>query len=574
MNMRYTEEEHVQMLNILETASKEILKGISELSKGYLPQELFPDHRLKKMIKEVRHMVKKEHPDYDLAEDRITHYRDMRLVTFLVDRETHSLVVSFPVFIQNYKRKYSLPLYEIENTYVPIPDKNLKANSFTKVRIHKPYIAANSDHYIQMKTTEMLMCKSIRRIFYCEEMFVVKHRSHSSCESSIFYKDSPDNIDKVCLFDFIYNFTAPPVIFDGDDEILLANFEGPRWLKCVNDNAGLAQPLPSHTYAVVPRSFLCHCHLEMEHTSVMRQLSACASNSSNEISFKFVVNMAFREGLKRRFPKIANKVKPKVDRREQRFDININPESSVSYLSRPKELDVILDKIQKSMEDIGISKTALPKISQHLNRILTIIASICSLSLLLIVGILIFKHVKLRTLVTGLVMSKAPIAQCGAVKEKVICTDPTLTTFATVITILGVIFWIYANCKHLSWLKGYRYSRTCTLFIFLCNEHYYVPIKLRKLSGHMNMYNLYNGLTSDQITLVRNYVWDILEFDWSFMTMKMNGAKISMPSSTAVPIADKIRVRRILSKDDLTIQFMIRQGSNWYCLQDKCAVAA
>ena len=49
-------------------------------------------------------MVQKEHPDYALAAEHISHYRDMKLVTFSVDQETHSLMVTFPVFIQDYRR--------------------------------------------------------------------------------------------------------------------------------------------------------------------------------------------------------------------------------------------------------------------------------------------------------------------------------------------------------------------------------------------------------------------------------------------------------------------------------------
>jgi len=34
---------------------------------------------------------------------------------------------------------------------VPIADKNLKANSYSRVKIHKPYLAAGEDYYIQLK---------------------------------------------------------------------------------------------------------------------------------------------------------------------------------------------------------------------------------------------------------------------------------------------------------------------------------------------------------------------------------------------------------------------------------------
>ena len=77
---------------------------------------------------------------------------------------------------------------------VPILDKNVKANSYSQVRIEKSYIAAGTDYYTQLRISELLMCKSIRHIYYCEELFVIKHKSRHSCVSAIFYNLQPATI--------------------------------------------------------------------------------------------------------------------------------------------------------------------------------------------------------------------------------------------------------------------------------------------------------------------------------------------------------------------------------------------
>ena len=61
----------------------------------------------------------------------------------------------------------------------------------------------------------MLMCKSIGYIYYCEELFVVKHKSKHSCASAIFYELGPSQVIRNCKFDSMYNETVPPVILDG-----------------------------------------------------------------------------------------------------------------------------------------------------------------------------------------------------------------------------------------------------------------------------------------------------------------------------------------------------------------------
>ena len=97
----------------------------------------------------------------------------MKLITFAVDQQTHSLIVTFPVFIQDYRRP-PLLLFEIETVPVPIPDANEKADSYSQVQVKKPYITVGAEYYIELQMTEMIMCKSIRFTYYCEELFMVK----------------------------------------------------------------------------------------------------------------------------------------------------------------------------------------------------------------------------------------------------------------------------------------------------------------------------------------------------------------------------------------------------------------
>ena len=321
------------------------MDAIAILFQRRLPRSLFPDQRLKDTLTEVDKMVKKNYPDYELAANHISHYRDMELVTFSVDRVTHSLIVTFPVFIKDFKQP-SLSLFEIETVPVPIPDKNRQADSYSQVRIQKSYIAAGMDYYIEIRMTEMLMCKSIGYIYYCEELFVVKHKSKHSCASAIFYELGPQVI-KNCKFDYMYNATVPPVILDGGRDVLLANFHGPRSLKCTSINVGLAKPAPEHTYAVVNREFLCDCQLDLEHASVLRQLSSCNKDKISKMVMQFHINIAFWELLRKRSPQIAEQVQSQFTDHRQTFDVRLF-EGKQKRLDQPTGLELFMERIDKN----------------------------------------------------------------------------------------------------------------------------------------------------------------------------------------------------------------------------------
>ena len=288
MFMKNVREEHVVTYREAVKATRDLLDGIAIVTQGRLPRALISDNQLREILGKVDAMVKRNYPDYVLAAKHISHYRDMKMVTFSVDQQAHSLILTFPAFIKNYKQP-PLSLYEVETVPVPLIDKNVKADSYSQVRIEKSYIAAGTDYYIQLRISELLMCKSVRYIYYCEELFVIKHKSRHSCVSAIFYNLDPATVTKNGKFDYYYNTTVPPVILDGGRDVLVANFHGPRSLKCSSVNEGLAKPAPENTHAVVNREFLCDCQLDLEHASVLRQLSSCSKSSSLKMHMKFTI---------------------------------------------------------------------------------------------------------------------------------------------------------------------------------------------------------------------------------------------------------------------------------------------
>ena len=127
---------------------QDLLDSIGILSNGHLPPELFPPTVLQNVTANAIEMVCKTHPDYTLAIRHITEYYDMKLAMFGLDSDS-SMVVAFPVFVKEHASEPKT-LYEIETVKVPIPDKNMEADSYSEVKYSKPYLAINEDYYIQL----------------------------------------------------------------------------------------------------------------------------------------------------------------------------------------------------------------------------------------------------------------------------------------------------------------------------------------------------------------------------------------------------------------------------------------
>ena len=56
-------------------------------------------------------------------------------------------------------------------------------------------------------------------------------------------------------------------------------------------------------------------------------------------------------------------------------------------------------------------------------------------------------------------------------------------------------------------------------------------------------------LTSEDVRLNKNYLWDILEIKWDKIKLSFKSNKIELPKLVTIKIQDKIRVRRMMSRE-------------------------
>ena len=147
-------------------------------------------------------------------------------------------------------------LYQLETVPVPILDRNNEAQSYMHLQVRKPYTALNSETCISLRQQELRSCKRIGREFYCEELFIVKHKSSYSCESAIYFNLTTDIIRNNCNFDFYFIKTdITPTVLDEGDEIVLANWPNDKYIIC-NMNNDIPAKIPSHPYVLVNRNVL------------------------------------------------------------------------------------------------------------------------------------------------------------------------------------------------------------------------------------------------------------------------------------------------------------------------------
>jgi len=568
----------------------DILKGVEsffsalhQLSMGYLPKEIFDTPRLVNITDTVKHMLCEKHPEYTLAIDQVQQYYDMKLVTFSLDPNDRTLVVTFPVFLKHINRK-PMQLYQIETVAVPVPDLNPDAESSTLVQTSKPYIAVSDDYYIQIRTVELRMCKVISHKHYCEEVFVVKHKSKFSCESALFFDLDPEVVMRQCSFKLIFNETQPPQVLDGGNYLILANMGADKRLIC-REHADLAAPLPPASYAMVHRSILCYCDLDAGLAYVLQTLGACNA-STVQLTLHFTVNNAFYYALTPLWDRLGFEP-PSAPTEDVVYPVALSDyyQDNDTVLPIPSELKAMAQFV-RLRQPFSSSKTAGEKDdNEHQNDenfwnhpIVTVFQTISAFTTVLLIVWLMYlacKQLKLKSLIQAGIMMKTVTpsdATANLLQQaediwptRFVCQDPWVSIFFTTITIVGMIVYFYKNVDFKALIHGYQYTNRCNVYLIVSKGPFYVPIRITETTGILQNFKLTAELSSEQVTLANNSLWDILHIDWQEVRVLYDDSIVHLPSEVPIPLVDKYRVRRKMNQE-ISLHVMIKQGKNWYGL--------
>ena len=95
------------------------------------------------------------------------------------------------MFVQPYTQS-KLTLYQVETVPVPILDSGNTIQSYTQLKVEKPYIALSAKMYITIHPQKLSNCKKIGYEYFCEELFVVKSKHQYSCASAVYFNSNSD----------------------------------------------------------------------------------------------------------------------------------------------------------------------------------------------------------------------------------------------------------------------------------------------------------------------------------------------------------------------------------------------
>ena len=109
-----------------------------------------------------------------------------------------------------------------------------------------------------------------------------------------------------------------------------------------------------------------------------------------------------------------------------------------------------------------------------------------------------------------------------------------------------MLYLVTNKIRKSSFFKGHLFSNNTKTLLFVSNTHSYITIKLCRVAGSIHLFRIRGRINPENVKLKKNWIWDILEIDWSNVSITLNDNKIDLPSSVIIPFKEKYRARRLL----------------------------
>ena len=284
----------------------------------------------------------------------------------------------------------------------------------------------------------------------------------------------------------------------------------------------------------------------------------------------FTVNLAFLDHLE----DLTEMLDTPIDRNwvhdKQILPISLESfEINSSLLQAPKTLEDYIKqfqehnkKLQVNMPQHNTKSNFKGFISSFIADIIGFDAALLTIITALVVIYIVTRHSKLKTFVTNKALQCIKTVEAAALNPNHIISENGLEKILLVINLAILTIMAFAKLRKSTIFKGKLFSNTIKVKLFVADNHCYIPLHLNKLAGSVHLFKLHGILTKTNLVLKKNWIWDVLEIDWTDVYLLQDHKEINLPVTVVIPIYYKYKLRQLLKRsttNPLHLHIMLEQ---------------
>ena len=283
----------------------------------------------------------------------------------------------------------------------------------------------------------------------------------------------------------------------------------------------------------------------------------------------FTVNLAFLDHLEN-LPEVLD---TPIDRNwmhdNQILPISLESfEINSSLLQAPKMLKGYTQQLQEhnKKSHVNVSPHTTKSnfkgfISSFIADIIDFVATLLTIITALVVIYIVTRHSKLKTLVANIELQRIRTVKAAALNPNHIICESGLEKILLIMNLAVVVIMAIAKVRKSRIFKGKLFSNSIKVKLFVVDNHCYIPLHLDELAGNVHLLKLHGVITKESLTLRKNWIWDILEIDWTDVYLLQDHKEINLPVTVVIPLFYKLKLRQLLKhsrKDPLHLYIMLK----------------
>ena len=199
---------------------------------------------------------------------------------------------------------------------------------------------------------------------------------------------------------------------------------------------------------------------------------------------------------------------------------------------------------------------------------LVFIVAILTVFIIFVIIYIITGQSQLKALVTTMALQRVrAIDALNANKQSQSCNSELLKILM-MLNLVIVVLLLLRKIRKSVFFHGQLLSNMVKIKLFLADTKSLCFIRSKQTARNTHSFKLTGELSLDNVTLRKNWIWDVLEIRWDDIHIILNEKDMHLPTMLVIPLIHKLKVRKLFSKRDLLhLYIMLKQRKSWYNLE-------
>ena len=185
-------------------------------------------------------------------------------------------------------------------------------------------------------------------------------------------------------------------------------------------------------------------------------------------------------------------------------------------------------------------------ISSFIADMIGFAAALLTIITALVVIYIVTRHSKLKMLVPNIALQCIKTVEAAAINPDHIICESGLEKILLIINLVIVTIMAFVKLRKSRIFKGKLFSNTTKVKLFVADNHCYIPLHLNRLAASVHLFKLHSILTKENVVLKKNWIWDVLEIDWTDVYLLQDHKEINLLVTVVIPIYYKYKLRQLL----------------------------